>query len=217
METGKSGARRSRRETESGVVFVFFSGCRFFRGCLGGGFFFRFLGSLGVVDAGLDFELEDGFDVGMNFYGDVEIAGVLDGFFEVDGMAVDFDAFIREGFGDIHIGDGAECFAGGAGGEFEGDAGAFDFRSEIGGILEFPGFAFGAFALEGFEVAEMCLGGGIGFSRGQEEVVGETAFDVDDIGFDAEAIDLFFEDELDGGHDLAAVWANSRSSRRVAG
>jgi hypothetical protein len=136
----------------------------------------------------------------MDFDRDVEIARVLDRFLEVDGVAVDLNALGGESFGEVHIGHRAKGFAAGAGGEFQGDTSSFDLGRDIRGVLKFPGFAFGALALECFEVPKMPFGGGISLTAGEKEIDRVAAFYFNDIGFDSEAVDFLFVAEVNSGH-----------------
>lgn len=131
---------------------------------------------------------------------DVVFAGALDGLLELDGVAIDGDAFVLELAVDVHGGDGPEGLAALAGFEGETEAGLVDLGGEGGGVGDFLGFALGASGGEGLKLAEVAFGGFVGLALRDEEVASEAGFDFHDVGFGAEAVNFLAEDDFCSSH-----------------
>ncbi len=139
----------------------------------------------------------------MQFDGDVEGASAFDGLVELDGVTVEVDAgVVFDGFGNIDGGDRAEGLACLSGGEGELDFQLLESRSDLLSFGDFIGFTLGANFLEVFDLTKVAFGSFIGLAAGDQEVARETATDFNHIGFGAEVFDLFFEDDLNGRHDI---------------
>ena len=146
--------------------------------------------------------------MGVEFDFNGGLAGFFDRLVELDGVAVDGDSSGFEFLMDVHVRDGAECLAALARGKGEGRFEFADLGGELLGDDDFLGFALGTAGLEGFDVAEVCLGRFVCLALWDEVVTGVSGADFYNIGFGSKAFDFFFEDDLCVGHGGRGLFGN---------
>ena len=165
-----------------------------FGGCFGS----RGGGVFGAFD--LDVDLKDSGYLSVQFDGYFVQTTLLDGFFDVDHAAIDFDTLGSKSFLDIVVGNSTECLAVLTGFQIEVKGKSVNLFGDFFSSSLFSGFAFGTLGLEAGDKTLVGIGGFVGEALGDKTVAAIASLNSHEIGFCAEPFDLCCENNFHRCH-----------------